>query len=123
MERNKIIFESQTPSVLGVVYPIRGLLDASRAHLPLPYSPKRKKKPHDINFPNICWFDGASQNNGALCGAGGMIMTRGNTIYRWTLNYGMGTNTREELLGVWARLTLAHRLGFDRGFKDSGRLV
>jgi ribonuclease HI len=62
----------------------------------------------------ICWFDGASQNNGTLCGAGGIIRTGGNTYYRWTLNCGMGTNTRAELLGVWASLSLAHRLGIDQ---------
>jgi ribonuclease HI len=62
---------------------------------------------------NICWFDGVAQNNGTLCGVGGIIRTGGNTYYRWTLNCGMGANTRAELLGVWASLSLAHRLGID----------
>jgi ribonuclease HI len=75
--------------------------------------PKGKKKPPDLYMHNICWFDGAAQNNGTLSGAGGIIKTGGNTIYRWTFNCGMGTNTREELLGVWATLSLAHRLDID----------
>jgi ribonuclease HI len=63
---------------------------------------------------NICWFDGAAQNNGTLSGAGGLIKIGENIIYRWTFNYGMGTNTRAELLGVWATLTLAYKLDIDQ---------
>jgi len=63
---------------------------------------------------SICWFDGAAQENGILSGAGGIIKIFGNIIYRWTFNYGVGTNTRVELLGVWASLSLAHRLGMDQ---------
>jgi ribonuclease HI len=50
------------------------------------------------------------QNHGLLSGVGGILKTIGNTTYRWTLNCGHGTNTREKLLGLWASLTLAHRL-------------
>jgi ribonuclease HI len=32
----------------------------------------------------------------------------------WTFNCGLGTNTRAELLGVWATLTLASRLHFSK---------
>ena len=62
---------------------------------------------------SIYWFDSASQANGILSGARGVIKIYGNTIYRWTLNCGMGINTRDELLGVWDSLTLAYRLGIE----------
>jgi ribonuclease HI len=58
----------------------------------------------------IGWFDGATQLNGELSGVGGVIKLNEHTVYRWTLNCGGGTNTREELLGAWVVLTLAHRL-------------
>jgi len=56
------------------------------------------------------WFDGVAQSNGQLSGAGGLITTNENTVYKWTFNCGLGTNTREEIHGVWATLTLASRL-------------
>jgi ribonuclease HI len=58
----------------------------------------------------IGWFDGASQQNGEHSGAGGVIKIREHTFYKWMINCGAGTNTRAELLGVWALLTLASRL-------------
>jgi ribonuclease HI len=70
----------------------------------------RIKKTPNIILDNICWFDGAAQVNGTLCGAGGVIKTIGKTSYRWTLNCGQGSNTRAKLLGVWASLTLTLRL-------------
>jgi len=63
---------------------------------------------------NICWFDGVAQKNGTLSGAGVIIKTRENTFYKWTFNCGMGTNTKAKLLGVWATLSLAHRLDIDQ---------
>jgi ribonuclease HI len=56
------------------------------------------------------WFDGASQRNGEISGVGGLISLNEQNSYRWSLNCGRGTNTRAELLGAWAILTLAHRL-------------
>jgi ribonuclease HI len=41
---------------------------------------------------------------------GGMIKISEKTSYKWTFNFGLGTNTREELLGVWETLILATRL-------------
>jgi ribonuclease HI len=34
-------------------------------------------------------------------------------VYKWTYNCGPGTNTRAELLGVWATLSLTTRLNID----------
>jgi ribonuclease HI len=106
--RNKFLFESTIPSVQGALAQIRGLKVDSGA--PSKYIPKRIQKPPDLVFPNVGWFDGASQNNGTMSGAGGIIKIGETTIYRWTFNCGLGSNTRAELLGAWATLTLATRL-------------
>jgi ribonuclease HI len=37
-------------------------------------------------------------------------MINSHTSYLWTFNCGKGSNTRAELMGAWASLTLAHRL-------------
>jgi len=58
----------------------------------------------------IGWFDGVAQQNGQNSGVGGVIRVSEHRIYKWTFNCGHGTNTRAELLGVWALLTLAYRL-------------
>jgi ribonuclease HI len=58
----------------------------------------------------VGWFDGATQLNGELSGVGGVVKLNEHTVYRWTLNYGGGTNTRVELLGAWDVLSLAHSL-------------
>jgi hypothetical protein len=65
------------------------------------------KKTPEIIMDTTCWFDGASQGNGLLNGAGDIIKTIGNSLIKWTLNCGRGTNTRAELLGMWASLILA----------------
>jgi hypothetical protein len=41
---------------------------------------------------------------------GGVIRVNSHTKYKWLLNCGQGTNTREIFLGVWALLFLALRL-------------
>jgi ribonuclease HI len=58
----------------------------------------------------LAWFDGAAQQNGLLSGVGGVIKLDDHKEYRWTLNCGKGTNSRAELMGAWATLTLAARL-------------
>ena len=42
-----------------------------------------------------------------------MIRINDKYVYKWTYNCGPGTNTREELLGVWDTLSLAVRLNID----------
>jgi ribonuclease HI len=59
---------------------------------------------------SIAWFDGAAQQKEEKCGAGGKIVINNSISYSWTLNCGKGTNTKAELLGAWASLTLASRL-------------
>jgi len=58
----------------------------------------------------LAWFDRAAQQNGTLFGVGGVLQIDDHTEYRWTLNCGSGTNSRVEIMGAWATLTLATRL-------------
>jgi ribonuclease HI len=55
----------------------------------------------------LACFDGASISGGGICGAGGVIKQPDSTVHRWFLNCGNGTNTKAELMGVWATLYLA----------------
>jgi ribonuclease HI len=63
---------------------------------------------------SIAFFDGAAQSDKKVCGAGGVIKTSDSLVYRWHLNSGEGTNTKAELLGIWATLTLAIHLSLPK---------
>ena len=62
----------------------------------------------------IAFFDGATRSDRLSCGVGGVIKTSENLVYRWYLNVGAGSNTKAELLGIWATLTLANHLNIQR---------
>ena len=67
---------------------------------------------HKLTIPfdrAMAWFNGASQQGGALCGAGGKIVLNPHTCIRWTLNGGQGYNIKPKLLGAWVSLILACR--------------
>jgi ribonuclease HI len=49
-------------------------------------------------------------DRGSNCGAGGTIFCSDLTNYRWHFNGGDGTNTKVELLGMWASLFLSKKL-------------
>jgi len=63
---------------------------------------------------SIVFFYGEAQSDSKHCGAGGVIKTPNSTIYRWLYNCGEGTNTKVELLGIWATLTLATHLALSK---------
>jgi hypothetical protein len=105
IERNKTIFEERSPSHLAVVHRISG----SFSWRP----PSLKSVPnrvctitHKDGF-SIASFDGAALSNGKCCGAGGIIKTLESNVIKWHINCGAGTNTKAELMGVWATLTMA----------------
>jgi ribonuclease HI len=58
----------------------------------------------------VAYFDGAVVAGGANCGIGGTIFCTNSSVYRWFFNCGEGSNTKEELLGAWATLTLSKLL-------------
>jgi hypothetical protein len=92
LERNLAIFESRTPSIQKIAYLSLGAVGSHRT--------KEKVYPTRCSvlaIPKdkiIGWFDGATQRNGDLSGAGGVIKINDHTVYKWTLNCGRGTNTR-----------------------------
>jgi ribonuclease HI len=58
----------------------------------------------------IACFDGVASSDGNLCGAGGFLKINGSKVTKWLMNCGQGTNTKVELLGVWASLTMVQHL-------------
>jgi ribonuclease HI len=105
--RNEAIFQERTPSIKRISNHF--LAEASSTSTIVKTLPLSR---HTFVFPTdrtVAWFDGASQQGGALCGAGGKIVLNPHTCIRWTLNCGQGTNTKAELLGAWASLVLASR--------------
>jgi ribonuclease HI len=67
-----------------------------------------------FTFLNVGWFDGATQENKNLSGAGGVIKISKDTNHKWIFNCDIGTNSRDELLDVWVTLTLAICLGLNQ---------
>jgi ribonuclease HI len=57
----------------------------------------------------VAWFDGASQQGGELCGAGGKLILNAHSSISWMINCRPGSNTKAELIGAWTSLILAHR--------------
>jgi ribonuclease HI len=108
MDRNFAIFEDRKPSAIRVVTLVAIALDsyASQEKAPAMRNIVIKNEVKGATG----WFDGAAEATRLNSGAGGIIKTRDNRIYKWTLNCGPGSNTRAELMGAWALLTLASRL-------------
>jgi hypothetical protein len=94
LERNNKVFENGVPSPTTVVYKTLGMYTNWNAiHLRQKIN-KPKAKVHVIEGLITGWFDGVAQLDGLQSGAGGLIRTSKNSYYRWTFNYGLGTNTR-----------------------------
>jgi ribonuclease HI len=105
--RNAAIFNEKIPSIHTVTTIL--LTEANLSGNNLKAKPSlRQSFPIPIDRA-VAWFDGASQQRGTLCGAGGKIILNHHTCIRWTLNGGQGTNAKAELLGAWASLVLASR--------------
>jgi hypothetical protein len=111
LERNKKVFENGNPSVSAVVYKTLGIVANSTT--PTKVAIQKKVKIHLQGGTPAGWFDGATQSNGLQSGAGGLLRITENSYYKWTFNCGPGTNTRAELLGVWATLNLAARFNIE----------
>jgi ribonuclease HI len=84
---------------------------ALKEHSKEKITPARRTGMTQINFDNIVgWFDGAATSSGLNSGAGEVIKYSENAATNGIINCGPGSNTRAELLGAWALLTLANRL-------------
>jgi ribonuclease HI len=106
LTRNRELFENTSVSLNFVCFRILGELKIEKK--------KRTSAPRFIQpilhmIGNNAWFDNTSQNSGLQCGVGGCILLSDGTKITWTFNYGAGSNTKAELLGVWATLLLASR--------------
>ena len=63
-----------------------------------------------MNGYALTFFDRVALAGGSNCGAGGAIKCPNSQANRWFFNYGDGTNTKAELLGAWATLTITKLL-------------
>jgi hypothetical protein len=107
-DRNFAIFEDRKPSAYRVAIQVSIAVDSYATQVKAPVM--RNRVTRDEVDGVVGWFDGAAEASGSNSGAGGIIRTRDNRIFKWILNCGPGSNTRAELLGAWALLTLASRL-------------
>jgi ribonuclease HI len=55
----------------------------------------------------VAFFYGAALSTGSCCGAGGTFKSHPQRTTKWFLNCGRGSNTKAELLGLWATLMIA----------------
>ena len=101
-------FWRKVPSVLKVAH--LSLLSWRENTHALKTHPRRKNITQAELGGVVGWFDGAATSSGLNNRVGGVIRINEICSYKWFLNCGSGTNTRVELLGAWALLTLANRL-------------
>ena len=93
LERNLAIFESRKPSFEKVYFLSLGVV---RSHKPQETMHSIRHSIHTLPINKIIkWFDGAAEKKGEQIGAGGVININEHIVYKWTLNCGGGTNTRE----------------------------
>jgi ribonuclease HI len=105
IERNFAVFEDRPPSVRRVFHKILAAFCWQPPSIKT-FSPKACTLEMAAGHTLIC-FDGAAQLDGRVCGAGGIFKHHPARVTKWFLNCGEGTNTKAELLGLWASLTLA----------------
>jgi ribonuclease HI len=105
IERNKVIFEDRSPSFSSVVHRIVDSFSCQPA-IQI-FIPNRVCEITQIEGSTLACFDGATLSNGKCCGAGGFFKTHSARITKWFINCGAGTNTKAELMGLWATLALA----------------
>jgi ribonuclease HI len=105
IERNFALFEDRAPSPKAVIYRVLSLFSWQPSTVkPVLY------KDIDLRLPDgftLACFDGAALSTGLCCGAGGFFKTHQSKITKWFLNCGSGSNTKPELMGLWASLLLA----------------
>ena len=105
--RNGCIFENKQPTVYAIFLQTEALM-----HLyPVP---KKKKKLRSIGMPPQIiypcgFFDGATAGN--IGGSGFVIYLSGSHCMYFSLGCGNSTNTRSELLALWALLAVTKHMG------------
>lgn len=104
LERNSVIFEDSLPSLPKVINKI--LVSFNWKPISVRCFPTRAIAFDLAEGHTIAFFDGAAHSNGSCCGAGGTFRTHPSRITNWYINCGAGTNTKAELMGLWATLAL-----------------
>jgi ribonuclease HI len=105
IERNHAIFENRPPNRLAVLHRIFTSFHWRPSSLKL-IKIKACVQHLAEGYTLIC-FDGAAQQNGLCCGAGGTFRSSQFRTTNWFLNCGSGSNTKAELMGLWVSLSLA----------------
>ena len=108
--RNRAIFDEKKVTVLGIYHQILYAAQLPSTQLSSPGSvmKERKKKRKRKTGPVPCmffpcgFFDGASTSTDA--GAGFSVFINENHHLDFALGVGRGTNTKAELMGLWALL-------------------
>ena len=102
--RNSLIFED-------CKLPLNAIMNwIIRLYSHYPDVPIRRKEVvlhHPPSLPSgiVGTFDGAEQ--GGFCGGGGTLTVASNHVFHFWLGMGSGTNTKAELVALWALLRLA----------------
>ena len=107
--RNLAVFEGKKRNIYGIIQQILSIVQA-----PFPGTATKNIRrrlignPPDKSFP--CGFiDGASQN--MIVGAGFCIFLNDSHFLEFSMGVGHGTNTKAELLSLWALLHTSHMMG------------
>jgi ribonuclease HI len=105
IERNQALFENRPPNRPAVLHRIF----SSFHWRPSSLKPSKIKAcvQHLAEGYTLICFDGAAQQNGLCCGAGGTFKSSLHRTTNWHLNCGSGSNTKAELMGLWVSLSLA----------------
>jgi len=105
LERNKVLFEDASPSLQAVFYRMLASFHWQPSTVKtLPFKAVDSFLPEGYS---VACFDGATLSSGSCCGAGGTFKSHPERITKWFLNCGRGSNTKAELLGLWATLMIA----------------
>lgn len=110
-ERNRVIFDGHSPSVLAVAHRVWASFHWLPSTLKT-FTPKSCSIQLTEGYSLAC-FDGAATSNGHCCGAGGYFKSHQKRITNWFMNCGEGSNTKAELLGLWTALALASQWSLD----------
>jgi hypothetical protein len=118
IEINKAIFEEHRPSHFSVVHSI----SVTFSWQPVITNPLPNRAcdithtcdiSHREDFTLAC-FDGVALSMGKCCAAGGFFKTHASRVTKWYINCRADTNTKVELMGLWATLTLASLWAIDQ---------
>lgn len=105
LERNRVLFEDSKPSMPKVFHLL--LISFNWQPTTVRCLPLRAFDFALAEGHTIAFFDGVAHSSSSCCGAGGTFKTHPSRTTNWFINCGVGTNTKAELMGLWATLTLA----------------